>query len=164
MATTRYRYAPLDSKKNEIRLLHADKGRDDQTRLYSLHHISLDGRPEFVALSYCWGRQGPDRSILINGQHLNITRSLETALCNVAADVPLWIDAVCINQDDPEEKTWQVRLMRNIYSTAAKVIIWLGPSTYAADNLLMGVDDLGHSLIAMGFWNLVLQKQNDLVT
>lgn len=53
--------------------------------------------------------------------------------------------------------------MRNIYSTAAKVIIWLGPWTNAADSLLMGVDDLGHSLIAMGFWNLVLQKQNDLV-
>jgi len=43
--------------------------------------------------------------------------------------MPLWIDAVCINQDDLDEKTAQVRMMKEIYSGAVEVVAWLGPAS-----------------------------------
>ncbi|KAF3054168.1 hypothetical protein E8E11_011974 [Didymella keratinophila] len=150
MSTTRYKYAPLHSAKNEIRLLHMDKGLHGKSRTYSLHHVSLDEKPEYVALSYCWGRQGPDRPIAIGGSRLLITRSLETALQNIDSHHPLWIDAVCINQNDSSEKTWQVQLMRKIYNTASEVIIWLGHSTDATDVFLSGVNELSKKTSSHG--------------
>jgi len=41
----------------------------------------------------------------------------------------LWVDAVCIDQSDVEEKSHQVALMPEIYFTATKVLCWLGTST-----------------------------------
>jgi hypothetical protein len=39
-----------------------------------------------------------------------------------------WVDAVCINQRDKHEKTWQVNLMRDIYTSASQVAAWIGTS------------------------------------
>ncbi|KAE9380908.1 hypothetical protein N431DRAFT_459822 [Stipitochalara longipes BDJ] len=44
-----------------------------------------------------------------------------------------WIDAICINQHDDEEKGERVRLMRNIYALAQKVIIWMGEASLDSD-------------------------------
>jgi hypothetical protein len=38
----------------------------------------------------------------------------------------IWADAVCINQADDEEKSWQVRMMGDVYRNADRVLIWLG--------------------------------------
>lgn len=39
----------------------------------------------------------------------------------------VWIDALCINQQDKDERASQVRLMGQIYSSAASIAIWIGP-------------------------------------
>lgn len=57
----------------------------------------------------------------------------------------LWIDAICINQDDLDERSQQVRLMKNIYSTAGRVLVWLGeqqPLTREALQLLVPLSRL----------------------
>jgi hypothetical protein len=69
--------------------------------------------------------------ILINDSLLNITEHAHNVLGNklMMQSGFLWIDAICINQSDNEEKSQQVRLMGEIYSKAEVVRVWLGPST-----------------------------------
>ncbi|RSL85676.1 hypothetical protein CEP52_016061 [Fusarium oligoseptatum] len=43
----------------------------------------------------------------------------------------LWVDALCINQQDLEERAWQVQLMGRIYSSAQVVYCWIGPTDYS---------------------------------
>jgi hypothetical protein len=88
---------------------------------------------------------------------MQITESLATALGNLQSkdqDLVLWADAICINQNDPIEKTSQVQLMRDIYRTAHRVIIWLGPSTAETYYTMREMRRLGDQLIETGFWNL----------
>ncbi|KAF2119506.1 heterokaryon incompatibility protein-domain-containing protein [Lophiotrema nucula] len=83
----------------------------------------------YEALSYVWGDRADLREISCNGVPMKVTRNLFDAL--VAIRVPtasrsLWVDAICINQDDLEERSHQVGLMASIYRQAARVLIWLG--------------------------------------
>jgi len=105
---------------------------------------SLDNHPEYQALSYTWGnsiykddvhqRQNQDLGdleIRLDGHAHFVPRNLyEALLCLRKVDAPrcLWIDAICINQNDVEEQNHQVGLMRHIYTEAISVIAWLGPS------------------------------------
>jgi hypothetical protein len=80
----------------------------------------------FYALSYCWG---PDRrcsEILLNhNQRLGITQNLETAIRHLTVPI-IWIDQICINQENSREKSAQIPLMSRIYSEATAAILWLG--------------------------------------
>ncbi|KAK1847591.1 heterokaryon incompatibility protein [Colletotrichum chrysophilum] len=60
---------------------------------------------------------------------------LESKVNGILKDLPLWIDAFCINQNDSEEKRHQVLLMHRIYSAARNVIVWLGPAQPPPDVL-----------------------------
>jgi len=74
--------------------------------------------------------------MLINGFRLGITENLENALRdlrNKERNILLWVDAVCINQSDYEERALQVGRMTDIYHTAAHSIIYLGG--FEAENL-----------------------------
>ena len=83
----------------------------------------------YNALSYVWG-DSPERvTINCNGHRTFITRNLYNALKQIWKVTPkqvLWADALCINQDDDEEKGHQVSMMGDIYKTATTVLIWLG--------------------------------------
>jgi hypothetical protein len=168
MAATPHNYSPLDSTKDEIRLLYIPNSKAGVDAIeYSLCHVSLHDEPDFIALSYCWGGQDLDSATLVDGQCTYITENLETALRNIRVEdtgVYLWADALCINQTDLVEKTWQVQLMRSIFRAATKVIIWLGTSTPETDYFFSGVRELGDVLIDIGFWELMLQKYDILVS
>ncbi|KAK0750671.1 heterokaryon incompatibility, partial [Schizothecium vesticola] len=87
----------------------------------------------YDALSYCWGDPIKRRRIVIDGTLVSVTQNLYSALARVrdevATPVCLWADAVCINQGDASEKAHQIPLMREIYTDAEQVWIWLGEST-----------------------------------
>jgi len=88
---------------------------------------------------------------------MQITESLATALASLQSeseDVVIWADAVCINQQDPFEKTEQVQLMRDIYKAAMRVIIWLGPSTPETYCTIKEMEKLGDELLKAGLWDL----------
>ncbi|KAI1151692.1 heterokaryon incompatibility protein-domain-containing protein [Nemania diffusa] len=91
----------------------------------------LADQPAYEALSYCWGATNPQRSIVCNGLRCNVGENLHSAFCHLRhADKEriLWVDAICINQDDLGEKKDQVLLMREIYQDARRVLVWLGPA------------------------------------
>lgn len=81
---------------------------------------------EYEALSYTWGTSS-NHVITLNGQHaFPVTNNLFYALKRLkyAHTVRvLWIDAVCINQSDLQERSQQVQHMRSIYREASRVIV-----------------------------------------
>ncbi|KAF8859326.1 heterokaryon incompatibility, partial [Acephala macrosclerotiorum] len=83
----------------------------------------------YEALSYVWGESDPPCWILCNGQRKSVTPNLGAALRRLRYKEKwrlVWIDAICVNQEDLDERSQQVMLMRNIYSPARRVIVWLG--------------------------------------
>jgi len=113
---------------SDIRLIEIRLDSENTTLELNLVQHSL-GIVKFDALSYVWGKQTRRRQIKCNGQLIHIGPNLADALSEQArrrSTGLLWADALCINQNDNEEKTRQVRMMRDIYSKAQRVIIWLG--------------------------------------
>ena len=97
------------------------------------HALSRDRAPLwYTALSYSWGLPQYTSVIKCNGFEKRITPNLEAAiryLRNNTATVIVWIDQICINQDDIVEKARQVQLMGSIYKRAFSTIIWLGETS-----------------------------------
>ena len=100
--------------------------------------------PEYMALSYTWGSEGPSKLIQCGSQALKVSPNLYAALCEISlkaevADKWLWVDAVCIDQRNEREKAVEVKRMNLIYTAAWRVLVWLGPadedSDLAMDNL-----------------------------
>ncbi|KAH8885912.1 heterokaryon incompatibility, partial [Thozetella sp. PMI_491] len=85
--------------------------------------------PTYEALSYSWDDPYAP-SLLPNGKYtVLVTPNLFLALRALQLENKprsLWIDALCINQSSAEEKSRQIPRMRDIYSKATKVVIWLG--------------------------------------
>ncbi|KAH7304008.1 heterokaryon incompatibility protein-domain-containing protein [Rhexocercosporidium sp. MPI-PUGE-AT-0058] len=93
-------------------------------------HALLDNPPEYIAISYAWGDAGNTRKIELEGSLVPISVSLYGALEAIRPkDDPIlvWADGLCIDQSNKDERSQQVELMTNIYSTAESVAIWLGP-------------------------------------
>jgi hypothetical protein len=116
-------------------------------------HVSLDNAPAYTALSYNWGDPSQCHSILVNGARFTVTVNLEAALRQLRlADEPLtlWIDALCIDQNDEVEKSEQLDQMRQIYSQARSVIAWLGPAADNSDIAVQWVEQYGGRSFELG--------------
>ncbi|KGO57237.1 Heterokaryon incompatibility [Penicillium expansum] len=123
---------PLNEDQEEIRLFTILPD-NDRTRPIrgNLHIVSLYDSPDFEALSYTWGNCSEERTIFVNGQSFPVTPNLEEALRHLRQSHRarvVWIDAICIDQKNHSEKTFQIPLMGDIYSTASQIIAWLGES------------------------------------
>ena len=91
--------------------------------------FDLNSELEFEALSYTWGDPTDRVPIEANGETILVTKNLGTALWYLRKESDcryLWIDAICINQDDINERSKQVALMGEIYRAARRVVSWLG--------------------------------------
>lgn len=128
-------YKGLDTNSLQIRLLYLEPcGRDDQVVTCRITTASLSTDPQYYALSYVWGDPKPTDDIILNGRPFRIANSLAAALKHLRATalfadrtaLPVWIDAVCINQADIAERSQQVAIMGSIYSSAECVLSWLG--------------------------------------
>ncbi|KAL9110717.1 MAG: hypothetical protein Q9227_004709 [Pyrenula ochraceoflavens] len=103
----------------------------------SLETHPLDQAPEYTALSYCWGSTQEKETLIVNGSRLQITPNLAKALRHLYSYYRcLFVDAICINQSDTDERTRLVRLMKSIYSNAHAVAAWLGPSDKIAERAI----------------------------
>ena len=122
-------YAPLHAAGSNIRLLHIHPSRDVWGIEATLEYKSFLERPRYRALSYAWGDTTKVKPITVNGKRMNVTENLWNALFHIRDQhytQTLWVDAICINQENNEEKSIQVPLMSFIYSRAQEVIVWLG--------------------------------------
>jgi len=90
-------------------------------------HSAINGRfpwGDYVALSYTWGNADEISEIFINGKPIKVRPNLECALRvlrekgPIRAGMKVWIDALCLNQMDMDEKNAQVPRMREIYQRA----------------------------------------------
>ncbi|OLN86983.1 Heterokaryon incompatibility protein 6, OR allele 5 [Colletotrichum chlorophyti] len=108
---------------------------------------------QFNALSYTWGPAEKSHVVEIAGAHLGITSSLDTVLRYLRRrddSVTLWVDQICINQEDTAEKSDQVPLMTQIYSEAHQVLVWLGPAGDDSDALMDCFHDIGQGARELG--------------
>ncbi|KAK0119428.1 hypothetical protein ONS95_010880 [Cadophora gregata] len=125
-------YTPLGP--NEIRLVQLLPGPDNvPIELQILPNVLLENMPKYAAVSYVWGDPDSTRSVRINGSLVEVTSNLtdflwcqRKKLQDSSSSVTLWIDAICINQNDVPERNSQVLLMVHIYQRAERTIIWLG--------------------------------------
>jgi len=124
-----------------IRLLEVYNIRNNPSRVeVSLIDADLDSEPliRYRALSYCWNiarklsrrpSRGRSCTLLCNGCIIKIQENLYDALTSLSHQIndrPLWVDSICINQSDADERASQVKLMGRIYSSAEQVLVWLG--------------------------------------
>jgi hypothetical protein len=108
-------------------------------------HSSLADPPPYIAISYAWGDTDDKRFIQIGNLNIPVAVSLFGALDAVrqrGEDVLVWVDALCIDQQNRDERSQQVRLMTQIYANATQVAIWLGPSADDSDLAMEFLKDI----------------------
>lgn len=134
-----YGYKPLAAFRH-IRLLVLSPGKADELLRGEITEVALDG-PElkFKALSYHWDGVKETHGLTTSEGLVSLTGSLYLALHairDVHHKVTLWVDAICINQDDSREKRIQIRLMGEIFHRAESVIAWTGGGTESSDRAM----------------------------
>jgi hypothetical protein len=121
-------YEPL-SFHDSTRILELLPGTGHDYIQCRLYEVTTDQAPQYEALSYVWGQPTDKRQILCCGRTINIPTNLRDLLQTIRNPFEtkrLWADAICINQSDKTEVGHQLGQMASIYSTAERVIIWLG--------------------------------------
>ena len=131
----RYVHSSLNNP-SHIRLLTLLPGKPGTPLKCELTEFKNPTTGSYEAFSYAWGSVSTSENIEIceatNPEQiagsLPITRNLFDALRRLRTEAPrlLWIDAICMNQDDLEEKGNQVARMGHVYRNASRVIVWLG--------------------------------------
>jgi Heterokaryon incompatibility protein (HET) len=110
--------------------------------------VEVQWVPEYEALSYTWGDPNCTRPINANGVEMQVTTNLFAALRALRqadADRVLWVDALCIDQKNTQERSDQVQRMRSIYQRAQQTVMWLGDSDESSDRAIEVLEKLNGS-------------------
>ncbi|RYO15162.1 hypothetical protein AA0111_g11768 [Alternaria arborescens] len=122
-------YSSIASENGEIRLLELLPGKYDDPLSMRLLPKKSNEDIEYEALSYAWGTTDSPHEALLDGTPTSMRTSLDLGLRRLRYAEKsriLWVDALCINQNDVQERSHQVQQMEMIYSSATTVLIWLG--------------------------------------
>lgn len=154
-------YQPLNTNRREIRLLEILSESPNDKVECKLHTVPLTPETYYVCLSYVWGDPSITEEIIVNGIPRQVTVSLATALRHLkkhwmeielesdpsldTSKFRLWADAVCINQDDMSERSAQVSVMADIYSSAEMVLAWISSD----DQDVAGAFDIYEKIFAV---------------
>ena len=138
-----FKHEPLETTRQQIRLISIIPESSGQINCKLENaYLEDDKTPDYRAISYVWGPPTPLAHISINGQSFEVRQNLHAFLeafrarlfkfrsnSFYEADTQwLWIDQICIDQTVISERNHQVQMMSEIYSRAAYVYVWLGPS------------------------------------
>ncbi|KAE8447488.1 hypothetical protein EG329_010761 [Mollisiaceae sp. DMI_Dod_QoI] len=141
----------------DFRLLILNRGAGRGRIKCRLFPSNLDNPCVYTALSYTWldshyhSHEGHQReadrtdNILVDGHQFPVTTNLYSALWHLRSPTEqktFWIDAICIDQTNIEEKNHQVELMQEIYERAANVVAWLGRSYDRSSNAMRVIRDI----------------------
>jgi hypothetical protein len=122
-----YRYDELPLG-DVIRYMVLKAGSNDDPLECTLHTAPMS-EVDFEAVSYVWGSDIRDKQIACDGHTFALTTNLFRVLHRVRqphASRTIWADLICINQENLEEKSYQVAIMGKIYSCARQVLIHMG--------------------------------------
>ena len=137
VAENAYVYQPL-TEPDSIRLLRISPADDEKKQLQvEIIHTKLSSISDseedpfaFTALSYVWGQSTLKKWVQVGNKRLSVGINLYDALCHLRRKdehITAWADAMCINQQNLDERNHQVHHMRNIYAKAWRTVIYLGP-------------------------------------
>lgn len=129
-------YLPL--KPNEIRLIELRSRGPGQAVEAALHVFQLEGCPSYAAVSYTWGDPKRCKPIIVDGEATEVRENIWSFLSSLQTSSPieeryLWIDTLCIDQNNVLERNHQVKKMKAIYQKASKVLVWLGKGADESD-------------------------------
>ena len=133
--STPYTCCPIDKSSKEARLAIIIPGSWDEPINCIVKVVPLSV-PYPEVLSYAWGDPDITDTIMLNGHKVSVTINLMTALRQLRytdKTREVWIDAICIDQSNFEERAHQVSQMSLIYGEARKVVVWLGANDDYAD-------------------------------
>ena len=129
------------NQETEANLTEEEKRRKERQKRLDEYEKVKPSEIDYEALSWCWGTGPAEYAVQI--QHKGVTYKKkvkkELALALKYLRLPyqtrtLWIDAICIDQDDNEERNQQVQMMARIYTRAKEVCIWLGEDSDESKN------------------------------
>ncbi|KAK5174504.1 uncharacterized protein LTR77_001584 [Saxophila tyrrhenica] len=129
-----FQHTPLEDAAKEIKLLHILPETTTGHLNFELHAYQRDAAPPYAAISYAWGELKYCKAITIQHREFRVTSNCHYALQQIVHQhlaspeyEYYWMDSLCINQQDNEEKGIQVRLMWETFSEAAHVFSCVGP-------------------------------------
>ncbi|KAI6351571.1 hypothetical protein MCOR25_009866 [Pyricularia grisea] len=140
MEASLYEYEKIDLAKDAIRLCRLFRRPQEpqsppviECELFQSYLHQAKGVP-YEALSYTWGyedeaNESTNHTIIMNGKNHHVRKNLFNALSSIRLDHRdriVWIDALCIDQDNPHERNHQVAQMAQTYECAKRVLVWLG--------------------------------------
>ncbi len=138
-----------------IRLFRLMPDRDEHSPIHGqLFNYSLSdlgkGTHLYEALSYVWGVSETTQSVFIDKGYLSATTNLHMALKRLrdwSLDRIIWVDAICINHDNKDERGRQIQSMAEIYAKASRVVVWLEEATVGSGQVHEGITtDSGQAL------------------
>jgi hypothetical protein len=144
-----YAYSPL-SKPSQIRVFDLLPGQKYEAISLRLYEVGLHDGPAFEAVSYEWKDKVGSIPVRRNDKSLLITPNLKPVLQHIrlpGKKRTLWVDAVCINQENIRERSTQVQIMTNIYQKASKVLMWVGEDSPNIGKAVASIP------AAMGAWS-----------
>ncbi|KAK3313330.1 heterokaryon incompatibility protein-domain-containing protein [Apodospora peruviana] len=158
-----YKMQPLPNPRY-IRLIDLEQGAEADLLSISIQVHELESAPPYDALSYTWGDPSSppveltmstaDEDVLCHGKPLTVKPNLASALRALRTPSPtpgklgiprqelIWIDAICINQEDLVERASQVSMMGEVYGRAETVIVWVGPEDASTDDAMRILETL----------------------
>jgi Heterokaryon incompatibility protein (HET) len=158
---------------SSIRLLKIQSPTHEETSITcTVQPFELDEKLTYYALSYTWGPAirpiGPEyelpspdepQQILCNDQPLLVTQNLHDALLELRqSGFPnwLWVDAVCIDQSNADERARQVSMMGQIYMSSVETVAWLGKDESGAEDIEWAIDVMIPKMLqrAPDFWDI----------
>lgn len=160
-----------DGSKVETRVfdLHLDQDDAPISGILRVVNLNSDPKPTFTALSYCWSQAPGERCTHLPAEATDpslISKGTITCNSHHRIEVPwncvdalwhlrkahrrtrenyltIWVDSICINQKDDEEKDYQITLMAKIYESARVTYFWLGSGSNATDSAMKYLQKIG---------------------
>jgi hypothetical protein len=104
--------------------------------------ITITKPLRYEALSYVWGDPSFKSPISMDKHYLKLRENPYSALMRLRypnrARI-LWVDAICINQNDVKQQEQQIPFMAEIYGQAVNVVAWLGKVTDDSDEAFKAI-------------------------
>jgi hypothetical protein len=159
-----FTHEPLPDALTHIRLLEVLHAKVGQHVVCTISVWSLDTAPSYDAISYTWGDPALTTAISINGQSMVVRQNCEYVIqqwftTKKKSTTLIWVDAVCIDQQNFKERGFQVTIMGDLYKRAAQVLACVGPHADDSEYLFqfckresVFMDQL-HTKEAKGAWS-----------